>query len=288
MTIKQKIEDAIIDMSKKVERDSKHVYRNPETGEMYQGVSTVSSIVPKDWLSAWGAKETVKALGYSDYEKDTKLAEEMLEKIKKLSLVEYITLLKEVKGASSRKSKKALIDGTFGHQLIENIVRARIARNTIDIDYLDTALKRPIDQFLDWESKNIDYWIASESLVVNPKQRYAGQLDAIAMMKDGKLALIDFKFSSGISEDYILQCRGYQACFESYGIKFDTALIVRLPKTLEQDVWNEREFKYEKVPNNVEIYEVKTAYEFDRDIFYHCLFVKQWINFITNHMRNKK
>ena len=34
----------------------KHVYRVKATDEWLQGVSSVSSIVPKDWLSAWGGK----------------------------------------------------------------------------------------------------------------------------------------------------------------------------------------------------------------------------------------
>jgi hypothetical protein len=93
---------------------------------MYQGVSSVSSIIPKDWLAAWGAKEAVKALGYSDYP-DTKLAEEVWQQIKECKDVkEYVKILHNAKGASTRKSKTAMLDGKLGHKWLEQLVQARI------------------------------------------------------------------------------------------------------------------------------------------------------------------
>jgi len=283
MSIKEKVQQAIVDMGRQVERDGKHIYRNPVTGDMYQGVSTVSSIIPKDWLAAWGAKEAVKALGYSDY-KDTKLALEIQEAIKKETLEQYVKRLQEAKGASSRKSKQAMVDGTKGHKWLESFVEARIQGSTLaySLPMPTEELKRPLEQFLDWERKNVDYWIASEAFVVNPEKRYAGQLDAIYMSKDGKLCLADFKFASHISEDYWLQTAGYAACFESYGITFDNRVIIRLPKTLEKDEWDTRTFQYYKVPNDIEVHIVPTNYEGDKIAFFHALPLKQWINMVEN------
>ncbi len=278
--MKEQILAAIADMKGKIERDSKHIYRNPITGEMYQGVSTVSSIVPKDWLAAWGSKEAVKALGFSDYE-DFTVANQVWQKIKDCKTVEeYVKILKEAKGASSRKSKKALVDGTKGHAWLELFVEARINGSTLPIVPVNTPLERPINQFLDWECKNVDYWVASEALVVNPEKRYAGQLDAICVLKTRELCLIDFKFASNVSEDYYLQTAGYQGCFEQYGINFNKRLIIRLPKTLEKDEWNPKTFTYSKIPNDIEVFIVPTNYIGDRDCFYACLPVKGWINMV--------
>jgi len=154
--MKDKIQSAIAHMKTKVERDSKHIYRDSITGEMYAGVSSVSSIVPKDWLAAWGAKEAVKALGYTDYP-DTKVAEEVLLKIKGSTLNQYLAILKDAKGASSRKSKKALVDGTRGHKWLEDFVQARTNGQALSVIAGD-PLERPIKQFLEWESANVDYW----------------------------------------------------------------------------------------------------------------------------------
>ncbi len=280
--MKDKINAAIKDMGLKIARDDKHIYRNQETGEMYQGVSTVSNIMPKDWLSAWGAKEAVKALGYSDYEGDTQEAEKMLAKIKGLDVKGYLKLLKESKGASGRKSKKAMVDGKEGHAWLESFVQASINSSSLPQIPTGTPLERPLLQFLVWEVNNVKEWIASEALVCRPDKSYAGQLDAICILKTGELALIDFKFASFIDESYYLQTGGYAACFEPYGILFDKRIIIRLPKTLEQDVWNTKMFKYEKRSNDIEAKIVPTRYDADKEVFFHALQTKGWINHVIN------
>lgn len=289
-----KIQSAIIEMMAKVKFTANgHTYQDIETGEWLQGVSTVSSIIPKDWLAAWGAKEAVKALGYSDYPEDTQLAAETLDKIQGLSTVEqYIALLKEAKGASFRKSKTALVDGKKGHEWLEDYVLARI-RGKMVPNIPEGTLRRPITQFLEWQEKNVDYWILSEARVAYPEKKYAGTLDAMAMMKTGRLALVDFKFASHISEDYYLQTAGYQATFEPYEIKIDDRIIVRLPKTLTKEEWDKENHKYKIIENNLEVKIVETDYEMDRDVFFHALPLKKWINQmetrkVDNYKSNKK
>lgn len=280
------IRSAVLDMMAKVkfiDEKGKHRYESI-TGEWLQGVSTVSSIVPKEWLSAWGAKEAVKALGYSDYD-DTKLAQEVLEKIKACKDVkEYLVILKNAKGASARKSKEALLDGKAGHEWLENYVKAKI-RNTAIPEIPEGMLERPLRQFVEWAEQNVDYWILSEARVAYPEKGYAGTLDAMAMMKSGKLAIVDFKFASHISEDYYLQTAGYQHTFDPYGIKIDERIIIRLPKTLTKDEWDEKTHTYSKVENTIEVEVVSTPYEIDRDAFVAALPVKKWINYITNRSK---
>ncbi len=277
----QQIRDAVLDMMKRVKfEEENHIYTSTENGDWLQGVSTVSSIIPKDWLSAWGAKEAVKALGYSDYEGDTEKALSVWEKIKACKKVEdYIAILKEAKGASRKKSKEALIDGEQGHALLEKYVKAKIRGEAEPVP--TDNLVRPFNQFKEWAEKNVDYWILSEARVAYPEKGYAGQLDALAMMKTGKLAVIDFKFASHLSEDYNLQTAGYQATFEPYGIKIDQRIIVRLPKTLMTEEWDKEQRTYKKVENNIEIKELNDNYEEEREVFFHCLPVKKWINKYT-------
>ena len=120
-------------------------------------------------------------------------------------------------------------------------------------------------------------------MVAYPDKGYAGTLDGMALLKNGRLALIDFKFASHISEDFYLQTAGYAATFEPYGIKIDDRIIIRLPKTLLKEEWDKENKKYKMVENNIEVEIVKTNYELDRDTFFHCLPVKKWINFVKNN-----
>ncbi len=287
MDTKQKILHAVRDMSSKISRDAKHIYHDPITGTAYQGVSTVSSIIPKDWLAAWGAKEAVKFLGYSDYE-DYSVANEMLLKIRECKTPKaYVDILREAKGAQGRKSKQAMIDGKAGHLWIETYIQAKIDHKPLP-KIPSGTLERPIGQWLTWEKESIKEWISSESLVVRPDKLYAGQLDATALMTNGMTAMIDFKFASNVSEDYYLQTAGYCAAFEPYGVLFDDRIIVRLPKTLEKEEWNEDTHKYKKIPNDIEVHVVPTRYEADRDAFFHALPLKGWINYVTKLSENKK
>lgn len=283
--IKKKIQDAILDMATKVEfidTRGQHKYVNRETGEWLQGVSTVSNILPKDWLAAWGAKECAKALGFSDYP-DTANAELVWAKIKTCTTVqEYLAIIKDAKGAGARKSKKAMVDGKLGHKWLELYVQSKINGEAAPAIPVTGMLERPIKQFLEWESAQVEYWIASEAKIVRPDKNYAGTLDAIAVLKNGQLALVDFKFASHISEDYYLQTAGYAAAFEPYGIVFDTRIILRLPKTLMIDEWDEKAWKYHEIENKMTVHAVPTRYESDRDAFFHALPLKGWINYVLN------
>jgi hypothetical protein len=311
--LKDKIQNAVLDMMKLCRFDEEnHIYTTVD-GKWLQGVSTVSSIVPKDWLSAWGAKEAVKFLGYTDYEneeQEKERAKEILEKIKSFSPVldkdgnvkktieaQWIEFLKEAKGAPSRKSKEALADGTKGHLWLSEFTLAEIRKNKIGVEHKryneltkeerikynypeppTDLLERPISQYLDWYYDNVEYPILSEARVCNLEYGYAGTLDAVAVMKDRKLALIDFKFATHFSEDYYLQTAGYQAAFENYGINFDERILVRLPKTTEREIYDKTTHEFRKVPNNLEVLYVPTDYETDKKVFFGCLPLKQWIN----------
>lgn len=276
----EQIREAILDMMKKVKFDEKtHTYIT-EDGTWLQGVSTVSSIVPKDWLAAWGSKEAVKFLGYSDYEDDYDLAADMWNKIKRCETIkDYLVILKEAKGAAFRKSKEALLDGTTGHEWLETYVKAKIRGQKLP-ELPTGMLERPLKQFIEWEKENIKEWVLSEARVAYPEKGYAGTLDGLAYLKDGSLAIIDFKFASHISADYYLQTAGYAATFEPYGIEVKERIIIRLPKTLEKEEWDKVTHKYKKVENNIEVKRVTTNYEADKEVFFNCLPLKQWINLV--------
>lgn len=285
----KKIQDATLQMMKDVTfNEKRHIYTRTSNGEWLQGVSTVSSIIPKGWLDAWGAKEAVKALGFTDYpdrKEDLERAEEIRQKIIACKTFEgYQAILREAKGASRRKSKDALVDGRAGHEWLEKWVLAKIRKTELP-KIPEGLLERPLTQFIEWSDREVDYWILSEARVANLSEKYAGTMDALAMMKSGKLAVIDFKFGSHISEDYYLQTAGYQNCFEKHGIKIDERIIVRLPKTLIMDEWNSKIMKYEKVENKIEVKVCDNLYEMDRDVFLHMLPVKKWINIMENKNR---
>lgn len=273
----EKIRAAARGMAEEVRFDPKeHRYVSVSDGTMLAGVSSIASAMPKPWLAAWGAKEAVKALGYTDYG-DLTLAEEILGKIRDMDAKGFVRLLSEAKGAHARKKTKALTDGKDGHAWLESHVMARIAGGALP-SVPDGFLKRPLAEFLKWEESEVMAWALSEATVASVEHGFAGTLDAAAVMRDGRPAVVDFKFASHVSEDYYLQTAGYALPFEKYGIGFPRRIIVRLPKTETREEYDVATRRYSVVPNEFEAVEVPTAYQSDRRAFLAARELYRWQN----------
>lgn len=277
--MKDKIRAACLSMlalMERVEGEGTHGYVRKSDGKLLAGVTGVIKVLPKDFLAAWGGKECAKYLGFTDDE-NLEPAEKRLAEIKGLDAEAYKKLLGEAKGAAFRKSKEAKETGTDGHAWLESYVKAKMRGEPLPV-IPDDGLKRALTQFVEWETRNVKEWLISEALIYQPEHEYAGTLDAAAVLKDGRLALIDFKFSNQISEEYYLQTAAYAYPFNAYGITFDARIIVRLPKTEVKMVYNRKTRVYDTVPNDLEVFEVPTSYDFDLQTFLAARQVYKWTN----------
>jgi len=270
----KKIHEAIIEMMKDVSFDEEaHRYTRKSDGKWLAGISSISGLLPKEYLIPWAAKETVKFLGYDDEIR----AEEIHRTIIRLDKEGYQKLLTEAKDAYRKKSEAALIDGKTGHEFLETWIKANIRKTKLP-KVPDDNLKRPIEQFIKWSNENIDTWILSEARVADVQEEFAGTLDALALTKEGKLTIIDLKFASGISKNYLLQLAGYSIPFEKYNIKIDDKIIIRLPKTLKLKVYDKKTQKYTTIENNIEIARSPFSHEFDCENFRHARALYRYTN----------
>jgi hypothetical protein len=77
---------------------------------------------------------------------------------------------------------------------------------------------------------DVDEVLLSEQIVWSEKYVYAGTLDGLVRLKDGRIALLDLKTSKRLNWKYRLQTAAYaQAVWEIYGIRVDLRIIVDLP-----------------------------------------------------------
>ncbi len=94
-------------------------------------------------------------------------------------------------------------EGTRVHEAIEAILTGKSPTVDEDIKPSVNAFKK----FLDTHDITVDpEWV--EHRVVNFNDRYAGTLDALALI-DGKFGIMDIKTSQGIYRDYNLQTAAY-------------------------------------------------------------------------------
>ncbi len=288
----EQIRLAVTDMMKKVSfEEGKHLYTRKSDGKFFTGVTSVTGLLQggdkQRILMSWASKEVVIDLGFYDIiENDTEIEQkeallsERLEHIKTLKPTEFYDLLKKSKGAFGRRSKKALEIGTACHKWLEKYIKAQLRDE--DIPKIPKELKRPIGQFLKWEEENIKEWILSEARVIDMENEYAGTLDALAYLKTGELALIDFKAANQISKEHYLQAAAYQKPFEDYGIHIDKRIIVRLPKTLELKDYDKKNRIYRMKSNDLEALVIPTDYNFDIETFLALCRGFKWLGYVKN------
>ena len=140
-------------------------------------------------------------------------------------------------------------------------------------DKLDTSLfkpkqKRCVEAFQGWVDKNVKRFICTEQSVYNIKEEYAGTEDSIVELLDKRIALLDYKTSSGIYDTMELQAIAYLKAHElSYGIKIDTAYILRFEKNEDKEKdMEEREVKnidyqYEVFLATLKLWQWKNKYK---------------------------
>jgi len=139
-------------------------------------------------------------------------------------------------------SNEAKDIGTEVHNMIEWHIKSIIEKSEMPSYKGDRAdeVQNGYLAFLDWEKENIKQWHESELTVVNNEFYYAGQLDAVAELADGRMFVIDFKTSKGFYDGYDLQIAAYRNTDKIKNeYKIDGMGVLRLDKETGQPEWKE-------------------------------------------------
>jgi len=128
-------------------------------------------------------------------------------------------------------SKTALNIGKVVHGYIEEVIEWSLGELS-DMPEMpeDEAAVNSIQAFGKWVRENDVEWVATEERIYSKKYKYAGTVDAVAMIDD-KFSVIDFKTSKQIYKSYKLQVYAYkQAIEEMYGEEVESCWILRFDK----------------------------------------------------------
>lgn len=198
--------------------EKEHTYMTPN-GELYTGCTTISGAWRKDFLAPWYAKEMQNFIMDVPYDA-----------IMKMTPDEFSLFIQDAKGAAKRKSDEAKENGTLAHDWIEAALSKKLSTDGKSLPMPESPeAKSAIKAFIDWAKAHDIKWLASEEIVCSDVYRVAGKLDAIAVV-DGITYLVDFKTSSQIGEDYLVQCAGYDLMLREMGLQVMGYLILRIPK----------------------------------------------------------
>lgn len=165
-----------------------HGYKDAQ-GQKVPGVTTIlSKGLPKPALVNWAARTA---------------AEYAVDNWPMLNDLPVSERLDMIRRAPDATKNAAALRGTKLHDAAERL----IAEGTVDVEPDQVPLVENYTRFLsDWDVK-AEY---VESAVYNVTHGYAGTLDLIATLADGRRWLLDIKTSKGVYGDMALQLAAYR------------------------------------------------------------------------------
>ena len=206
--------------------DSKlHPYKVGD--EIIPSATRVLDVISKPALVPWGLK-----VGANWLEKNLFHDAEASSKNTKVykSRMALEPLLKGMKSAYRGTSKNALNIGTITHEWVEGAVNWKLGEGGIPKMPQQDEAVNAIHAFKDWVGQNVVEWKSSEEKLFHRKHKYAGTVDARAII-NGEYCVIDWKTSKAVYPEYHLQVAAYAKAVEDiHGIPVDATYILRCDK----------------------------------------------------------
>lgn len=195
--------------------EKKHSYT--VDGELVPSVTTICNVIAKPALVPWAVKMTAE---YAE-----RAVQDYFDHYQQIDEIGLKRIMRDAKRAHRDFTDDAANIGKIVHNWAEDYAKGKNPPLPTNVQ-----ARAGVDAFLDWLSSHEVQWIANEAKVYSRKHKYAGTLDADAMV-GGERCIVDFKTSNGIWPEMHLQTAAYQAAREEeLGIKYAKRWIVRFPK----------------------------------------------------------
>lgn len=123
-------------------------------------------------------------------------------------------IFKKARFAHHKTKDKAAKEGTDTHDIYERWVKSQMGKDTKITD----EEQKQIKPFIEWADKNVKEFVWSEANCYSERLWVGGISDAGAILKDGTLAVIDFKRASKVYITHYIQVAGYAIEVEENGI----------------------------------------------------------------------
>lgn len=210
--------------------DEKKEHLHTLRGKPLLGTSTVCKIIGTGGAFSWWAsgkavekfgwvkkldtrKSTIIQVQVNSVERALSAAGQLL-KFRTMGLDDYVALLDSAYRAHEDSKQESAVKGTDLHAELERFVKDWIRNDLRSPDDYDAR----INPFIDWCIRNVEKFLWSEAHCYSEKLWVGGISDAGALMKDGKVAVIDFKSSKEAYFGHFVQCAGYAIQIEENGL----------------------------------------------------------------------
>lgn len=152
-----------------------------------------------------------------------------------LSKKEREEIIKEAKKADKKASEDAANIGTLTHDFafyteIGNVLKIAEVEAQIESHIDKDKILGCVNQFKEWRSTNQDEMVASEAIVASTQLHAAGKFDRLSR-RNGKLILSDFKTSSAMYLEQMIQMAAYAVMIEEWmDLKVEGLEVLRFGK----------------------------------------------------------
>lgn len=125
-----------------------------------------------------------------------------------------------------RTVQKAAARGTTVHAIC-----AAIANDEwVPCDIIPQEAKGYVESFHAWMKDRVEMFLVIETRYSDDKQEYTGQVDFIALYKDGRCVLVDIKTTYKPEKTHPIQVAAYSQLAELHGCHVDAVSLVYLSK----------------------------------------------------------
>ena len=127
---------------------------------------------------------------------------------------------------ANRISNEAADHGTALHKILEDIDRGVLASG---LSF--TPFRPTINAYLAWRDANVDQVLMVEQTVFHARHKYAGTLDRLYLLNNGRRVVGDFKSGTSVDGTTRLQLAAYEEALEAMGHgTIDGRLVLHLPR----------------------------------------------------------
>jgi hypothetical protein len=123
---------------------------------------------------------------------------------------------------AERVSRAAAELGTAIHKLCEDF-------DTLNAVECPADLRPALAAYVDWKHANVSEVVMVEETVVHKRHRYAGTLDRLVRLRDGRLMILDLKTGKSVDGIARLQQSAYEVALEANGVTVDGRMVLHLP-----------------------------------------------------------
>lgn len=157
------------------------------------------------------------------------LLSEQFKLSKKTAKLDHAVLSSIIEAAAKAPDqvKEAAADkGTRAHGYIDRFIKGE----TVDPDKVEEDIRPALRAFFDWFKQSGFQIVMGDTRVASIHEKFGGSLDGLGW-RNNRYAILDWKTSNGIYEEYALQVSAYAVAFEeTFGVPVGEAHIVRFGK----------------------------------------------------------